>query len=166
MPNVLPCGGRSRAYKDFLTAHEKAGPDDFTILLVDSEAPVTQADPWEHVRQHVGDAWQRPRGASEDQIHLMVQAMEAWFHADQEKVQEYFGRGFRPASLRPRADIENISKADLYSGLELATRDCRKGEYSKGRHSFEILALIDPAKVRTASAHAGRLLNALDRICG
>jgi hypothetical protein len=96
----------------------------------------------------------------------MVQAMEAWFHADKAKVQEYFGQGFRLASLKSRTDIENIPKADLYDGMQMATRDCpKKGEYSKGQHSFEILALIDPAKVRTASPHAERLLNVLDRVC-
>ena len=44
MPEVMPCGGRSRAYKDFRTSHENAGPNDFPILLVDSEAPVTETD--------------------------------------------------------------------------------------------------------------------------
>lgn len=165
MPEVMPCGGRSRAYKDFRTSHENAGPDDFPILLVDSEVPVVQAERWEHVRLRVDDGWQRPRGASGDQIHFMVQAMEAWFHADKEKVQEYFGQGFRLASLKSRTDIENIPTADLYDGMQMPTRDCRKGEYSKGQHSFEILALIDPARVRAASPHAGRLLNTLDRIC-
>jgi hypothetical protein len=96
----------------------------------------------------------------------MVQAMEAWFHADKEKVREYFGQGFRVASLKQRPDIDNIPKADLFTGLQMATRGCLKGEYSKGQHSFEILALIDPAKVRASSpVHAGRLLNVLDRIC-
>ena len=165
MPRVVPCGGRSAAYSDFRTSHGKAGSDDFPILLVDSEAPVTDADPWEHVRRRPGDGWQRPDGASQDQIHLMVQAMEAWSHADKEKVQQYFGQGFRLASLKSRTDIENIPKADLYDGMQMATRGCRKGEYSKGQHSFEILALINPEKVKAASPHAERLLNTLDRIC-
>jgi hypothetical protein len=48
--------------------------------------------------------------------------------------------------------------------MKQATKDCQKGEYSKGQHSFQILALIDPAKVRAASPkHAGRLLDVLDR---
>lgn len=45
MPSVVACGGRSHAYDRFRTSHEAAGPDDFPILLVDSEAPVTEADP-------------------------------------------------------------------------------------------------------------------------
>jgi hypothetical protein len=165
MPEVMPCGARSRAYQDFRTSHESAGPDDFPILLVDSEAPVTETNPWEHVKLRVGDGWQRPNGASEDQIHLMVQAMEAWFHADKGRVQEYFGQGFRLAALKSRPDIDNIPKADLYDGMQMATRDCRKGEYSKGQHSFEILALVDPAKVGAASPHAERLLKVLGRVC-
>jgi hypothetical protein len=97
----------------------------------------------------------------------MVQAMEAWFHADKEKVREYYVRGFLLDALSARTDIDNIPKADLFAGLKLATRACpTKGAYSKGGHSFAILALIDPAKVRASSpAHAGRLLDLLDRIC-
>jgi len=93
--------------------------------------------------------------------------MEAWFHADKETVREYYGQGFRLSALSPRLDIDNIPKADLFAGLQMATKACpKKDEYSKGKHSFEILALIDPAKVRASSpAHAGRLLTALDQMC-
>jgi hypothetical protein len=167
MPRIVACGGRRHAYDSFRTSHENAGMYDFSILLVDSEAPVVGTDPWEHVRLRAGDGWQCPGGASQDQIHLMVQAMEAWFHADKEMLQKYFGQGFRLAALRPRPDIDNIPKADLFTGMQMATRDCvKKGEYSKGQHSFEILAQIDPAKVRASSpAHAGRLFSVLDRKC-
>jgi hypothetical protein len=166
MPRIVACGGRRHAYDSFRTSHENAGMYDFPILLVDSEAPVVGTDPWEHVRLRADDGWQRPDGASQDQIHLMVQAMEAWFHADKEMLQQYFGQGFRLAALRPRPDIDNIPKADLFTGRQMATRDCvKKGEYSKGQHSFEILALIDPARVKASSPHAGRLFSVLDRKC-
>jgi len=166
MPRVVACGGRRRAYDSFRTAHEMTEADDLPVLLVDSEAPVAAADPWEHVRLRAGDGWQCPDGASQDQIHFMVQAMEAWFYADKEKVREYYGQGFKLAALSQRADTDNIPKADLFAGMQAATRDCLKGEYSKGKDSFELLARIDPAKVRTSSpVHGGRLLNVLDRIC-
>jgi hypothetical protein len=165
MPRVMRCGGRQQAYARFRTSHESAGGDDFPILLVDSEAPVVVGSSWEHVRLRPGDEWPRPQGASEDQIHLMVQAMEAWFHADKEALQEYFGRGFRAAGLSQRPDVENISKADLFAGLQRATNDCLKGAYSKGEHSFQILARIDPARVRSSSEFAERFLNVLDRKC-
>ena len=53
-----------------------------------------------------------------------------------------------------------------FTGLQRATKDCQKGEYDKGQHSFQILARIDPAKVRMASSiHAERFLQVLDRVC-
>jgi hypothetical protein len=167
MPSIVSCGGRRQAFDSFCTAHENAGRDYLSILLVDSEAPVTQPDPWEHVKLRLGDGWERPGGASRDQIHLMVQAMEAWFHADKEMLARYFGQEFRVAALSQRQDIDNIPKEDLFAGLQKATIASQtKGEYSKGQHSFQILALIDPAKVRAASPqHAGRLLDVLDREC-
>lgn len=162
MPRIVSCGARNGAYNSFRTSREHAADDEFPMLLVDSEATVSGGDALEHVRTR--DGWQRPDGATPDQLHLMVQAMEAWFHAD---VEEYYGRGFRPAALSQRPEIDNIPKADLFAGLKAATRACpTKGEYSKGGHSFEILALIDPVKVRAASPlHVGRLLDVLDRIC-
>ena len=164
-PSVVVCGGRQRAYHDFQHAHGIASPGNLPILLVDSEAPIAETDPWEHVRKRPGDGWVRPYGATEHQLHFMVQAMEAWFYADQEELQRYFRQGFRRAALSQRQDIENIPKADLLPGLELATKHSEKGEYSKGGHSFEILALINPARVRAASKHADRLLVVLERVC-
>lgn len=76
MPRIVSCGARSGAYNSFRTSHENAGDDDFPMLLVDSEAPVSGGDAWEHVRTR--DGWQLPDGATPDQLHLMVQAMEAW----------------------------------------------------------------------------------------
>ena len=165
MPRVVACGGRQQAYDAFRTAHANTGPGNRPILLVDSEAPVVENDPWVHVRMRPGDGWLPPAGATPDQLHLMVQTMEAWFYADKEKPQAYYGQGFRPAALSQRQDVENIPKADLLADLELATKHSEKGEYSKGSHSFEILARIDPARVKIAAIHAGRLLNVLDQAC-
>jgi hypothetical protein len=162
MPRVVACGGRGNAYDSFRTSHENAGSDDFPMLLVDSEASVVAKNPWEHVRLRPGDGWDRPQGASDDQLHFMVQAMEAWFHADKDALQDYYRQGFRAAALSQRLDIENIPKTDLFDGLRRATKDCQKGEYSKGDHSFQILALIDPSKVKASSVHADRLLRVLD----
>ncbi len=40
MPKIVASGGRHQAFGDFCTALNKAGADDFILLLVDSEAPV------------------------------------------------------------------------------------------------------------------------------
>jgi hypothetical protein len=165
MPRVVACGGRQQAYDAFRTAHASVEPGSLPILLVDSEAAVVGNDPWEHVRLRPGDSWLRPDGATQDQLHLMVQVMEAWFYTDQDELQRYFRGGFHPAAPSRRRDVENIPEADLLASLELATKHSERGEYSKGRDSFEILARIDPARVRVAAMHADRLLGVLNRVC-
>ncbi len=166
MPKIIVCGSRQEAFKDFRIALGRAGPTEFPVLLVDSEAPVTQADPWMHVRTGSGDNWTRPTGATGDHLQLMVQAMEAWFLADKAALGEYFKTSFHEQALSANPNVEKIPKADLFSHLKLATRGCRKGSYSKGDHSFGILSIVDPQKVRTASpVHGARLLDTLDRIC-
>lgn len=162
MPKVIACGSRKRAFDNFQTSHQSEA-NVLSMLLVDSEGPVETA-PWEHVRTRRGDGWLRS-GASDDQLHLMVQTMEAWFHADRDTLERYFGPKFRTDALSPRADVEAIPKRELFDGLKWATANCSKGEYAKGEHSFEILARIDPQKVANASAHAVRLVKVLRREC-
>lgn len=166
MPRVVACGGRRRAFDSFRTAHENAGSSDYPMLLVDSEAPVTAKDPWDRVRRRRGDEWERPAGASVDQLHFMVQAMEAWFHADKGALQEYYGKDFRADALSPRSDIEGVAKKALLDGLKQATKECLKGEYSKGEHSFEIVERIDPKKAAAASEWARRFVDMLKRKAG
>ena len=48
-------------------------------------------------------------------------------------------------------------------GLRQPTRPYRKGTYSKGKHSFEVLARLDPQKVMAAAPHARRLIETLRR---
>jgi hypothetical protein len=137
-PGVVACGGRSRAIAR-LQGATKSG--ETPLLLIDSEGPAP--------------------AAPDANTFYLVQAMEAWFHADRQTLANYFGGSFRATALSPRVNIEEIPKTDLFDGLSRATRDCQKGEYSKGQHSFEILARIDPSKVTAASPHADRLLIAL-----
>ena len=134
------------------------------MLLVDSEAPVAAGtEPWRHLKDR--DGWDRPAGADDGHVHLMVQCMEAWFLADRATLAAYFGDGFSENSLPRRTDVEEISKQDLESGLNAATRNSRpKGAYRKGRDSFSILADLDPDKVANASPHAKRFLETL-RAC-
>ena len=91
----------------------------------------------------------------------MVQCMESWFLADMDALAAFFGDGFNRGALPPRPDVENVSKRDLERGLRRATRPSSKGEYHKGRHSFEILATVDPERVVAASPHAKRLIHTL-----
>jgi len=96
---------------------------------------------------------------SEDQIYLMVQAMEAWFYGDKDALREYYGQGFRIAGLSQRLDVEAIPKADLFAGLQRATKDCQRGEYAKGEHSFQILARSDPELCLSSSAKSAMYIS-------
>ena len=161
MPRIFTSGSRRHAYDDFRHALGATQADASVMLLVDSEGPVaTGTGPWRHLKDR--DGWDKPDGATDDHVHLMVQCMEAWFLADRAAMAEYFGDGFNKNSLPRRTDIEEISKQDLESGLHSATRSSRpKGTYRKGRDSFAILADLDPGKVTDASPHAKRFLETL-----
>ena len=91
----------------------------------------------------------------------MVQCMEAWFLADVPALETFFGAGFRSTSLAKRDDIENIPKNDVFNQLDSATRASKKGAYDKSRHSFDILAQIDPAQVIQCSPFAKQLVDTL-----
>ena len=157
MPKIIASGSRDEAYGDFKAAHAQGNVT--AMLLVDAEEEVTASGAWDHLRSR--DNWRRPPGASNDQCHLMVQVMESWFLADRPALQEYYGQRFRSQALPGSQHIEQVPKQDVLSGLERATRATIKGLYHKGRHSFEILASLDPASVTSASPYAKRFIQAL-----
>lgn len=169
MPRIVAAGGRRQAYDQFQTSVLSAGSDDVVILLVDSEAPVTSiagsAQPWMHVKNRDGDGWNKPHGATDGDLHFMVECMESWFLADPTALREFYGQGFTATPIPKNSHVEQISKADVYAALKKVTKGTKtKGEYGKGKHAFKILALIDPAKVRAAAPYADRLLSHLDKV--
>ena len=157
MPRIVASGSRDQAYDQFKTAHVQQ--NEVAMLLVDAEDPVTAAGAWQHLQSR--DNWSRPHNASNDQCHLMVQAMEAWFLADRQALKTFYGQGFGPNTLPGNPNIDQIPKQDLLNSLKRASRATQKGTYDKGRHSFEILASLDPAKVTAASPYAKRFVQTL-----
>lgn len=129
------------------------------MLLVDAESPVTASGPWRHLR--ASDNWDQPDGATDDQCHLMVQIMESWFLADAGTMESYYGQGFRRQALPQNPNVEQVPKQHVLSGLDQATRQTPKGRYSKGKHAFDLLERIDPAKVRAASPYADRFISSI-----
>lgn len=166
LPAVVVGGSRGEARQKF-ASRLKQGED--VLLLVDSEGPVDarheQGDPkdwlpWEHLKKR--DDWQKPKNAKNLHCHLMVESMENWFLADQEAVERYFGKGYKPEKL-PSVE-KNLEKQDRHSVnncLKYASNETVKGEYDKGRHSFEILAGIDPNQVIARSQWAARFIRHL-----
>lgn len=162
MPSVIACGGRQQAFEQFKQARREDRAD--AMLLVDSEGPVTQTSPWEHVRQRVGDKWERPADVTDDDLQLMAQCMETWIAADRTRLREYFGEALHEKALPARDDLEQVAKRDLYRALAEATQRSSKGAYDKGSHSFKLLEGADPAQIRRACPTWGaRFFATLDR---
>ena len=158
-PRVVACGSRQDAYDDFCAAIERPSVD-FAALLVDSEGPVSATTAWAHLKER--DRWERPGSASERNVHLMVQVMESWFLADRDCLASHFGNGFRASALpAPQRDVEDVAKEEVERALDDSTRQSRKGRYSKGRDSFDLLSKLDAAKVIEASPYARRLVETL-----
>lgn len=165
-PAIVPCGGRRAAYENFCT-YSKDDTSGWGILLVDSEAPVDAKiqSPWEHLKKRKEDGWSRPDNTLDEQCHLIVQCMETWFVADVDALNEFYGADFKAEKLQKRPDVENMPKESVFTFLEAATKECAsKGRYSKGKHSFALMGLIDPARVRAASPWAERFFSTLSKI--
>ena len=160
MPGVVACGSREKAYDRFKTAH--LNKDETSLLLVDAEESVQQTGPWRHLK--VRENWDPPNGATDDQCHLMVEVMESWFLADRDALKEFYGQGYRQNALPQDTQIERIPKDDVLDGLDGAARNTSKRGYDKGAHSFEILAKLDPEKVKNASPYAKRFIEALFKL--
>jgi hypothetical protein len=175
MPRVVACGSRADAFDSFCTALRNG---ELAMLLVDSEAPVIAAAqpgdasdaknraqwlPWAHLQQRKGDGWEKPDGSEDLQCHLMVQCMESWLLADREVLTKFFGQGFKENVLPPPANpVELVAKKKIYDDFAAATRACKtKSSYGKGEHSFQLLGMIDPAKVQAASPWALRFVEAV-----
>ena len=92
-----------------------------------------------------------------------TQHMVSWFLADVAALENYYGSGFDGNKLPKRQDVETIAKDTVLSSLRAATRNTKKGRYSKGSHSFAVLALIDPEKVTALSPWAKRFLSILSK---
>jgi len=153
---VIPCGPRDDAFRNFQYGLQDH-PDVFNILLVDAEVAVNNT-PWQHL--HHQDGWQIA-GMTDEQCHLMVQIMDAWLVADMEALERYYGQGFNANPIPKNPNVEDIPKQRLETALKRATRNTTKREYHKIRHGPQILARIDPSKVRKAAKHCDRLFKIL-----
>ena len=87
--------------------------------------------------------------------------MESWFLADRDALEGFYGQGYRSNALPSGQNVEQVPKQDVLDGLDQAARNTKKGGYKKGAHSYEILAMLDPAKVKDASPYANCLIRAL-----
>jgi hypothetical protein len=156
--NIIACGGRDQAYQRFVNALQQH-PGAFNVLLVDAEGTVAVPNaPWLHLSSR--DGW-TAEGASDENCHLMVQMMEAWFVADSASLAAYYGQGFNPNQIPGAANVETIPKDQLLPILESATRHTTKGVYGKISHGCQLLQRIAPAVVRGKAPHCDLLFKTL-----
>ena len=156
---IVRGGSRNETFKRFTSAVRGSPADTLPLLLVDSEGPVQAGhSPWQHLRAR--DGWNKPDETGEDQAFLMVQFMETWFLADTDGLRRYFGGGFSEQAIKQWPELEAVPKDTVLKALEQATAACGK-DYEKGKTSFELLAHIDPARVKVACPHANALLERL-----
>ena len=148
--NIIACGARNQAYSGFVNSM-KNYPSAFSVLLVDSEGAMNFGDcKWTCLKMR--DGW-NDCGATEDQCHLMVQTMEAWFLADAVSLSSYYGKHFKSNSIQGYQDVETISKDQIIPILNKAIKGTKKGTYHKIHHGAKLLTKIDPSKVRSKSKH-------------
>ena len=153
-PAVIPCGNRGATFKRFKSALQNNRNDTFVVMLVDSEDPVQDIEkPWAHLRARKEDRWIKPEGASDDQIFLMTTCMETWIVADRESIAKYYGSRFSLNALPPKENLESHHRHELKDKLEKATKDCTN-RFKKGERSFEVLAIVTPAALRSLPSFA------------
>lgn len=147
LPRLTACGGRGSAFDDFKTAHASARAGHFVALLIDSEDPAAiPVDPlaqqtWQHL--HHRDGWERPAGASDEQVLLMTTCMETWIVADRATLREHYGAELNENQLPATINLESRHRHDVQERLERATAGTSK-PYRKGKRSFDLLAKLNP----------------------
>lgn len=156
---IVACGSRNDAFRNFMNALEDHS-NAFNVLLVDSEEPVNTS-PWRHLKFR--DNWDS-LGTDDSHCYLMVQMMEAWFIADINTLNKFYGQEFSATSIPKPANVEKIDKDRLKSALKAATRKTLKGEYQKIQHASQLLERLDVSKVRKAAPHCDRLFTTLAQI--
>ncbi len=170
MPSVVMCGGRGDAMKRFTNHNEKerGGP---ALLLVDAEELLVDDDdallpPWDLVRKRKGDGWEKPKHATDDDLHLMVVMMEAWLLcAPAQSWTDVFGKQFDSTKLLQPS--ESHAKSKLRNALNAAVKavNAHRPNWDdfKGSKAFELLTRVEVAELRKLK-HGKRLLERLEAL--
>jgi hypothetical protein len=124
----------------------RANPNDWNVLLLDSEEPLQgcarskQIDPQYH-----------------DRVFWMVEAMESWFLADLKALCAFYHNHVQESALKGNPKVEEIPKIDVMSRMKKASG----GNYHKTKHAPKLLELIDPALVREAAPNCERMFQSI-----
>jgi hypothetical protein len=160
LPRLSACGGRDSAFDDFKIAHTSANPGHFVAMLIDSEDPMADIEKaWAHLKAR--DNWEKPAGASDEQVLFMTTCMESWIVADRETLKTHYGHNLQENALPPTNNLESRGRADVHGKLEHATRNCTNA-YKKGKRSFVVVGELNPETLKPllpSFARSNRILN-------
>ncbi len=151
-PRLSACGARDTAFKDFKNAHAENRANEFVAMLIDSEDPIQNVEQtWAHLQKR--DNWNRPAGATDEQVLLMATSMETWIAMDRATLKDHFGQCLQDSALPPAHNIEHRNRAQVFQELTHATRHC-KSPYAKGDTSFKLLEKLNPSNLGNLASFA------------
>lgn len=140
MPRLKACGSRNQALKYFKSELDKNRGS--VALLIDSEDPVQNIDlTWQHLKKR--DGWDKPLGATDEQVFFMATCMETWIVTDREALKAHYGACLQGSELPDQRRIEERTRDIVQDKLMHATRKCRNA-YKKGKHSYVLVGKLSP----------------------
>ena len=157
---LLEARGR-KLVKDFLRSC-RSQPSNVNVLLVDSEGPIP--DTTSAIRSlRAQSIWDGSVDCDDDQVNLMVQAMEAWFIADPQALINHFGQDFGIKALPSPQNAESVSPSDLTTAIREGLRNSGRRRYDKVTDGMKLLQLVDHVELRRYCRHFQRLMDYLSR---
>lgn len=160
----IPSFSTKETYDDFRFAIGNS-PEDFSLLLVDSDEAVPGGETARAYLQRKHKKW-RLADVSDEQCHLMAQVMESWFLADIDALKKYYGKDFKENQIPKNPNVEEIAKNTVIKSLENSTAKTQKGKYQKINHGADLLGKIDTKKVRLAAHFCEILFDVIARKIG
>ena len=110
-PRLVACGGRGDVYKDFCTAHRSRG-NGWVAMWIDSEDPMADIErAWKHLAEVTTvSRWEKPDGATDDQVLFMTTCMETWIVADRAALREHYGHRLQENQLPPLGTRPDLNR--------------------------------------------------------
>ena len=162
LPQIIACGSGGDALREFKLALDGKIP---VMLLVDSESAVSPENfnrPWLHLAERKRDRWEKPEGASDEDVCLMAQCMEAWILADPKTLAEHYGVSRDELSELDGLNVEDVSPSrTVKDHLNSVAQKGGRSKYHKTRDGFALIGIIDPSCVAERAPHAKRFFDTL-----
>lgn len=153
-PRLKACGGRQSVYDDFCTAHASRTAD-YIAMWIDSEDPMTDVEKaWAHLGSVTTvPKWDKPNGATDEQVLFMTTCMETWIIADRATLREHYGDKLQETALPSLTDLEMRHRHAVQDAITSATRKC-SNSFKKGERSYAVLGKLNPEDLNSLPSFA------------